>query len=143
MIERMSAKEYNKKHGTFFKEEKRNKYGAKKVELDGKIFDSTSEGTLYYELKLQEKQGLIAAVETQVKESFYLNECFICDYYVDFLITHNDGSLEYIEHKGKATDAWRIKWKLLMAKYNDDPNMKCTINWLKPKYKFNKLKKKL
>ena len=138
MIQRISAKEFNKKYGSYFKEKKGNKYNARKMELDGKKFDSMSEADFYSELKLQERQGIIAAVETQVKESFYLNETFICDYYVDFLITHNDGTREFIEHKssGTVTPAWRIKWKLLQAKYIDDPKVKCTINWYKPKYRY-------
>lgn len=130
-IEKLSAGEYNKKYGTNFKTQKGNKYNAKKTKLDGKIFDSQSEGDFYAELKMQEKAGLIQGFDTQVKESFYYNDIFICDYYVDFLVYHNDGTQEYIEHKGVATDAWRIKWKLLMAKYKDDNKTRCTVNWYK------------
>ncbi|MFH1052775.1 MAG: DUF1064 domain-containing protein [bacterium] len=133
---RMSAKEYNKKYGSLFKEQRGNKYHNKKVEIDDKVFDSQSEGQFYYELKLQERQGLIKGFDTQVKESFYLNGRFICDYFVDFKIYHLDGHTEFLEHKGKATADWRIKFKLLQAKYADDPNVICTVNYYKAKYKY-------
>jgi len=132
-MERMSAKEYNEKYGTNFKTTKGNKFNAKKSEIDGKIFDSTSEGDYYYELKMQEKGGLIIGFDTQVKESFYMNEVWICDYYVDFLVYHNNGTSEYIEHKGLATSTWRLKWKMLQAKYKDSKTVKCSINWYKKK----------
>jgi len=137
-INKISAKEFNERYGTNFKVKKGNKFNAKKIKLDKKIFDSTSEGNYYSELKLQERGGLIQGFDIQVKESFYMNEVWICDYYVDFLVYHNDGSREFIEHKGMATDAWRLKWKMLQAKYKDDKNVKCTINWYKSKFKYKK-----
>lgn len=132
---RMTPAEANKKLGTMFKTG--NKYNAKKVNIDGLKFDSQSEGEYYSELKLQEKAGLIKGIETQVKESFYAYGKFICNYYVDFLVYHNDGSIEYIEHKGLASPLWRMKWKMLVAKYDQeirDGKVICTINWYKKKY---------
>jgi hypothetical protein len=142
---RMTISEANKKFGSIFKEEKKkgNKYNAKKVLLDGKKFDSASEGDYYAELKFQEKAGLIKGIETQVKESFYAYGKFICNYYVDFKIYHNDGTEEFIEHKGMATPLWRLKWKLLLAKYEQeirDKKVICSINWYR-KQKFHKSKK--
>lgn len=138
-MERISIKEFNKKYGSNFKTN-RNKYNTRKVLLDGKKFDSASEGNYYSELKLQEKQGLIAGVDTQVKESFYAYGKQICNYYVDFKVYHNDGIVEFIEHKGIATPLWRLKWKLLLAKYDKeirDGDVICTINWYRG-YKKNK-----
>lgn len=134
---RMSAAEANRKLGTSFKipkEKKKNKFNAVKIQIGEKKFDSTSEGQLYWELKLQERQGLIKYVEDQVKEEFYAYGKHICDYKVDFKVFHNDGTIEFIEHKSKGTvqPAWRIKWKLLEAKYSNEisrKEVKCTINW--------------
>ena len=135
-VERISAAKFNAAYPTFFKKPKGNKFGAKKTLLDGKTFDSQSEGGLYAELKLQERAGLIKGFDTQVKEELYAYGQPICNYYVDFLVYHNDGSREYIEHKGKATDAWAIKWKMLTAKYKDSKDVKCSINWYQSKNQF-------
>lgn len=128
MIETISAKEYNRRFGGIMKT---NKYGAKKTEIQGKKFHSQSEGQLWWELEQQRKQGLIANVQCQAKEELSAYGVHITNYYVDFLVTHNDGSLEYIEHKssGTVTDGWRIKYKMLEAKHKNDPNIKIKTNW--------------
>jgi len=129
---RMTPAEANKRLGMMFKIPK-SKYNNKKTIIDGKKFDSQSEGKLYYELKLQERQGLIKGVETQVKESFYAYGKHICDYYVDFLVYYNDGRKEFIEHKatGTVTATWRLKYKMLEAKYANDKNIIVSTNWYK------------
>ena len=142
-IERLTIEEFNKKYGTFFKTNpKRNKFNAKKTIIGNKKFDSKSEADLYFELKMQKRQGLIKDIETQVKEELYAYGVHICDYYVDFKVLHNDGTIEFIEHKSKGTvqPAWIIKYKMLEAKYKDDKNVKISINWYKG-YKIIKRKK--
>lgn len=135
--ETMSAKEFNEKYHTFFKVPKAgNKFNAKKSLRDGKVFDSQSEGDFYEQLKLQERAGLIKGFDTQVKEELCAYGSPICNYYVDFLIYHNDGTREFLEHKGKATDAWSIKWKMLVAKYKNDKSVKCSINWYQSRNQF-------
>jgi len=137
----MSASEANKKLGCIFKIGK-SKYNNKKTIIDNKKFDSESEGKLYWDLKMQERQGLIKGFEDQVKESLEAYGKPICNYYVDFLVFHNDGTREFIEHKssGTVTPAWRIKYKMLEAKYADDKNTKVTTNWYKG-YRIIKRKK--
>lgn len=135
-IERLTAAEYNAKYGSRFKDyssNKKGKYGAIKSEVGDKKFDSQSEGKLFWELKMQERQGLIREVIMQAKEELRAYGKVICDYYVDFKVIHNDGKIEFIEHKseGTITPAWRIKWKMLEAKYADDKNVECRINWYK------------
>jgi hypothetical protein len=142
-IEKISVKEYKEKyeHKTFFK---KNKYNAKKVLLDGMKFDSISEGDFYLELLQQKNCGLIKEIQCQAKEEFYIYDKFICNYYVDFKIEHNDGTIEYIEHKGMATDLWKMKWKMLLAKYSDeikDGKVICTINWYRQKFNIKNLLK--
>jgi len=52
----------------------------------------------------------------------------ICNYYIDFVITHHDGTLEYIEVKGFETNTWRMKWKLTKAKLEaEEPRNKLTL----------------
>lgn len=44
-------------------------------------------------------------------------------YKIDFFVTNNDGTFEYIEGKGKhlmADPAWRLKWKLLQDMHFND-----------------------
>lgn len=131
--EHITAKTFNKEYPNYFKKFKPNKFNAKKVLLDGKKFDSSSEGDYYAELKLQERAGLIKAIDIHVKEELWAYGGHICDYYVDFKVYHNDGSIEFIEHKseGTVTPAWRIKWKMLEEKYRNDKNVKCSVNWYK------------
>lgn len=124
-----------------FKTEKRGKkYNNKKTIIDNKKFDSQSEGDLYFDLKMQERQGLIKEVKIHAKEELYAYGVHVCDYYVDFLVYHNDGTKEYIEHKsqGTVTPAWRIKYKMLEAKYKNDKNIKISVNWYKG-YKIKKI----
>lgn len=45
----------------------KSKYGAKKVEIDGIIFDSKKEGRRYQELKMLQKAGEISDLQRQVK----------------------------------------------------------------------------
>jgi len=127
-MERMSAKQFQ----TYFKKEKKGKkYNNRKLVLDNKKFDSQSEADLYVELKQQEKQGLIESFETQVKEELFAYDVHICNYYVDFKVYLPDGQIQYIEHKSKGTvtASWRIKYKMLEAKYKEDKNIEIRINW--------------
>lgn len=122
---------------TYFKKpKKKNKFSAKRIILDGKKFDSKSEGELYAELMLQQRAGLIESIECQSKEELWAYGHNIGNYYVDFKIRHLDGKIEYIEHKSKGTETalWRWKWKMLLAKYHDQierGEVVCNINWYK------------
>ena len=93
-----------------------NKYKAVKTTYGGSIYDSKREVTKAMELNQMVKDKQIKSWEKQVK--IELRGEFgtrICNYFCDFLITHNDGTLEYLEIKSKATvtPVFRIKWKLL------------------------------
>jgi len=135
----MTPAEFNKQYPNYYKKGRNgNKYKAQKALLDGHNFDSISEGNLYAELKLQQRAGIIKSFDIQVKEEMYAYGKFICNYYVDFLIFHLDGTKEFTEHKGIPTETWRLKWKMLLAKYHDQilrGEVKCSIDWCKPKYK--------
>ena len=144
-MEHISAKDFNKKYGTKFKT---NKFNAKKCEIGDQKFDSASEGDYWWELQQQLKAGLIKEVQRQVKESLKgENGTHIAYYYVDFVVIHNDGVKEFIEHKSKGTvtDTWRIKWKMLEDKYKKEiqqGKIICNINWYKSKYNYFKQIKK-
>lgn len=132
--ESISAKDFKTKYPTYFKKQKGgNKYNAKKTLLNGLKFDSKSESDLYAELELQRRQGVILGLETQAKESFEIYGKHLCNYYVDFKVFHNNGVVEFLEHKstGTVTDVWRLKWKMLRAKYDKEiksGTVICNIN---------------
>ena len=108
--------------------QKGNKYGAKSTIYDGKVYDSKKEAAYAAELDLRLRAADILRWERQVRLDLKIDGRHICNYYIDFVITHNDGSKEYIEIKGFKTEVWRLKWKMtevLLEKM--DPGSKLTL----------------
>lgn len=91
------------------------KYGNRASDYNGVIYDSAFEAEYAQELDLRLKAKDIKAWRRQVKISIDINEYHICNYFCDFEVEHNDGSLELVEVKGLETDVYRIKRKLLEA----------------------------
>ncbi len=106
---------------------KGSKYGNIAREYDGIVYASKKEAEFAKELDLLKKAGEIKDWERQVKISLDVNGFHIANYYVDFKIYHNDGSVEFAEVKGFATETWRLKWKLFEALYSNNKNVKLTI----------------
>ena len=50
-----------------------------------------------------------------------MNGKHICNHYVDFIVTKNDGSIEAHEYKGFRTGVWLLKMKLFKALYPEIP----------------------
>lgn len=94
-------------------------YNTKKV---GKN-DSKFEAGKAQELELRKKAKDIKDFKEQVKIPLEVNGYHICNYYIDFVVEHNDGDIEYIETKGYATDVWKLKWKLFEALYDKPGNV--------------------
>jgi len=120
-----------------------NKYHNKSTEYGGSIFDSKLEAGYAEELDIRKMAGDIKDWERQIKISLDINGVHLCNYYVDFLIHHNDGTKEYVEIKGFETPIWRLKWKIFEAYYGDLPDTTLTVikqksNW---KAKFGSYKK--
>jgi hypothetical protein len=99
------------------------KYGSKKVELDGHVFDSKIESKYYQQLKWLEANKQILFFRLQPR--FLLQEAFQKDgknfrkieYVADFEIHNLDGSIEIVDVKGMETEAFKIKRKLFEKKY--------------------------
>lgn len=107
---------------------KKNKFGAKRQTYNGINYHSGFEAQVAQELDLRLKAKDIKAVERQVKISLTAHGKHICNYFIDFVLTHNDGSKEYLEVKGYATDTWKLKWKLLEAQLaEEDPMAVMTV----------------
>lgn len=101
-----------------------NKYNNKKPLVDGIKFDSKKEARFYEDLKLQMAAGEVQEFELQPK--FVLLEKDKdrvtgrgIKYIADFKITYSDGSVEVVDVKGHKTQVYKLKKKLLLAKYPD------------------------
>ena len=104
------------------------KYGAKKQEYNGNMYDSKFEaGTAeYYDTLLLANE--IKQVQRQVRIPLEAYGKHIFNYIIDFIIIHNDGHKEYVEAKGYETDLWKAKWKMLEGKLEkEDPTAEMTL----------------
>lgn len=101
------------------------KFHNKKTIVEGILFDSQMESHYYLYLKELKEQGVV--VDFKLQPVFILQEGFSKDgkriqpikYIADFEVTYNDGHVEIIDVKGKITEAFRIKRKILLYKYRD------------------------
>lgn len=101
-----------------------NKYGARSAVYNGRTYHSTAEARYARELDMRVQGKLIKSWVPQVRCPLIVNGKKIATYILDFLVTHHDGTLEYIEVKGMMTDVASIKIKLFEALYLDDRNDK-------------------
>jgi hypothetical protein len=100
---------------------------ARKSEFKGSIYDSNFEASYAKELDQRQKNGEIERWERQVKIPLEVNGFHICNYYIDFIVYYFDGTIEYVECKGWATEVWKLKWKIFEAKYSEKPNVRLTV----------------
>jgi hypothetical protein len=115
-MKKISSQEYKR----FFS--KNNKFNAKTTKYDGTNYHSKLEASYAMKLDWQLKGKLIKSWSGQHKIELYVNGMKICNYYMDFRVVNNDGSIEYHEVKGYETDVWKLKWKLLKATISDHEN---------------------
>lgn len=101
-----------------------NKFGAKKVSLDGLTFDSIKESKVYSELKLREKAGEIQKLEVHPRWKLTVDGYHICDYVGDFSFFEvENGRAErfrVVDVKSPVTarlPEFRLKKKLMAAIY--------------------------
>ncbi|MFA6172000.1 MAG: hypothetical protein WCW77_00665 [Patescibacteria group bacterium] len=52
---------------------------------------------------------------------------FLCRYYMDFVVYHHDGIIEFVEVKGLVGMDWKMKWTMLESVFGDNPGYKLTI----------------
>lgn len=100
---------------------------AKKQTVGGIKYDSKFEGGYAQELIFEKAAGKIKDFQAHYKIDLCVNGYHICNYYVDFRIEHNDGTIEFVETKGRPSPEWAIKWKLFEAIYSDLPDVKLTV----------------
>ena len=105
------------------------KYHSRKVTVDNIVFDSQKEANYYLELKLRKRANDI--IDFELQPVYILQEKYKRDgktvqpitYRADFKIIHKNFDVEIVDVKGMKTEVYRIKKKLLLAKY---PGIKFT-----------------
>lgn len=97
------------------------KYGNRKVEYNGTIFDSRKEANRYVELLLLERAGEIADLERQVKFELIPSQRYDgkvvekpCSYVADFTYLDKAGNRVVEDTKGMRTKDYVIKRKLML-----------------------------
>ena len=96
-----------------------NKYGARKIEVDGEKFDSAKEYRRWCELKILERAGVITELKRQVSFELIPKQKGerACTYVADFTY-YQDGEYIVEDAKGLKTDVYRIKKKLMLWVHN-------------------------
>lgn len=113
------------------KEPRPNKYGARRTEVDGIVFDSAKEARRYQVLKSMQEAGEIS--DLWLQSTITLMEGFIYEgkytqpvrYTADF-VYNKDGKMVIEDVKSAATaktEAFRIRWRLLQWKYRNVPEV--------------------
>ena len=99
------------------------KYGNKKTECDGILFDSKAEAGRYIELKLMEKMGVIQDLAWQVPFTLIKGQRWSDGkkhkdtvYKADFVYTEN-GQTVVEDVKGFLTKVYKLKKELMKEKY--------------------------
>ena len=98
------------------------KYGNRKTEVDGILFDSAKEARRYGELDLMLKAGEIRDLRLQVPfelipaqrdERGRIKERAV-NYVADFVYTTREGILVVEDAKGMRTDVYKLKKKMML-----------------------------
>jgi len=106
---------------------RRSKFANRSTEYNGIVYHSKKEATYAVELDFRVKAKDIKSWDRQVKVELKIKGKLITRYFLDFLIQHNDGTIEYVEVKGFETDVWKLKWKMFEALYGGNRKVKLTI----------------
>lgn len=105
-----------------------NKYGAKKTEYNGHRYDSKLEANYAQHFDTMLKAKELIKVERQVKIPLEAYGKHITNYFIDFILTHKDNHKEYAEIKGRETDTWKLKLKMLEGKLEkEEPNSEIIV----------------
>lgn len=98
---------------TYFK--RTGKYNASTQSYNGRTYHSKKECAYAMRLDLLKKAKEIKDWKPQAKIDIRVNGVHICNHFVDFEVTLNNGVKEWHEVKGFATDVWLLKRKLVEA----------------------------
>lgn len=95
-----------------------NKYGAKRTEFNGKIYDSKFEASTAQQLELRKRAGDIKDYDTQYRVDIWIyredgTQAFLVRHKVDFRVHERDGSYTLLEAKGVETADYKFRRKCL------------------------------
>jgi hypothetical protein len=93
---------------------KKSKYNAIPVVIDGRRFASRREGARYIALQALEREGVIRDLECQPRYSIAFDGVKICTYVADFRYVQ-DGKTIVEDVKGVRTSVYKLKSKLMLA----------------------------
>jgi len=93
----------------------RSKYRNKKTRVGALVFDSKLEAARYVDLKKLEEGGVISGLQCQVPFKIEVNDSLICKYIADFTYLDCDGKKIVEDAKGKRTDVYMLKKKMMRA----------------------------
>ncbi len=111
---RVTVEQFRELSSAGAKKQKRHKHNARKVEIDGIIFQSAWEGRRYGQLKLLERAGEISALQLQVEFRIEINGHLITRYFADF-VYQKDGAQVVEDAKGWRTTEYIMKKKMIKA----------------------------
>lgn len=101
---------------------KGNKYGSKKTNYNGRIFDSKREAEFAKHLQyLKHARNLadrVVDIQYQVSYTIKIKNTHICKYIADFVVIYGDGQREVIDVKGFKTAIYKLKKRLVEAQYD-------------------------
>ena len=109
-------KKFSLKDGKIVNKSKSSKFGNVKVEIDGYKFDSRKESEFYGSLKIKKQAGLIKNFKMQVPYNIVVNNIHIANYFLDFEVENNDGTIEYIDIKGKDKKTNKFMYTIMGVK---------------------------
>lgn len=118
-LSNQEARQYFRTGKLALEPQKANKFNAVKTEYNGDKYDSKREARHAYELDCLIKAGEVKKWDRQFKIEINVKGKHICNYFIDFKVWMSDGSIEYHEVKGKETQLWKVKWKLVKSIYPD------------------------
>lgn len=110
----------------------RNKYHAKRIEIDGIKFDSQGEAKRYAQLKLAYDAGAISDLYFHRRWPLYVYETTPDSNGVEHIVSHTcigyyESDFDYVDlvtmenviedYKGFQTDIFKWKWKHMQAQY--------------------------
>ena len=102
-------------------------FHAKGQGFQGRKWDSALEARIAADLAYQLSINQIESFEAHKVLPLIVNGERVGNYVVDFVVQHFDGTTEYIEGKGIATELWRLKWKILEAMMKDRTDVKMKV----------------
>lgn len=107
---------------------KKNKFGAKRKEYNGRSYHSTGEANYAATLDLRKKAGEIKLIIPQYKLDIRVNGVHITNYIIDFKVILINDAVELHEFKGCETPEWKLKWKLTEVLLNEiEPGSKLVL----------------